>query len=442
MYDFTQLFWYKLIFMAELIVAESLFSFRLKKRSFFILRLIISLILCFAFAFAVPIISYDATYGSIMFLVLFLFTVGALKFIFKESMVNIIFVAIAGYTTQHIAYEFYDFLIIAFNLNNGNPLNIYGNVTGGYFANPLVEMAYFVSYAISYWLLFILFANRIKRNEELQIQNFALFSLMILIVIIDIVLSSLITYYSYEKFDDKYMMFLCVFNVLCCFLALFIQFELSLRKKLEKEILTMNQLWSMEKKQYYSNKENINLINLKCHDLKHQIRKIANTNSLSKDTIKEIENVISIYDSNVKTENEVLDIILTEKSLLCNKNNIKLTCIVDGKKLNFMSEEDLYSLFGNAIDNAIEAVTDLEVDKRIIGLSVKSINSFLSINVHNYFDKDLSFENGLPKTTKEDKSYHGFGMQSIKQICEKYNGDISINTSNHIFNLNILFPLD
>lgn len=60
-----------------------------------------------------------------------------------------------------------------------------------------------------------------------------------------------------------------------------------------------------------------------------------------------------------RTGNETLDIVLTDKLLYCEKNNVTITCIADGKSLSFMSEEDIYSLFGNALDNAVLAVEQL-----------------------------------------------------------------------------------
>ena len=158
--------------------------------------------------------------------------------------------------------------------------------------------------------------------------------------------------------------------------------------------------------------------------------------------VKEIEDVISIYDSTVKTGNEALDIILTEKSLYCSKHDIKLCCIIDGEKLSFMKSADLYALFGNVIDNAIEAVERLDSGKRTISLSVKQINSFLTVNIHNWYEKEISFIDNLPKTTKSDTSMHGYGMKSVQMICRNYGGEMSINTENKVFNLNIVFPLN
>ena len=75
---------------------------------------------------------------------------------------------------------------------------------------------------------------------------------------------------------------------------------------------------------------------------------------------KKIEKSVQIYSAIVRTGNEILDTILTEKSLICENSGIHINCVADGSLLAFMNPVDLYTLFGNALDNAIEAVRKLE----------------------------------------------------------------------------------
>ena len=106
-----------------------------------------------------------------------------------------------------------------------------------------------------------------------------------------------------------------------------------------------------------------------------------------------------------------------------------------------MKDYDIYSLFGNALDNAIEYVLNLEEEKRFIRLNVKIIGENLLIHMENYFSGELIYDNGLPKTTKEDKDYHGYGMKSIQLIVNKYDGDLNISLDNNVFSLFIMFPI-
>ena len=148
-----------------------------------------------------------------------------------------------------------------------------------------------------------------------------------------------------------------------------------------------------------------------------------------------------IYDSIVKTGNEVLDTILTEKSLKCGKNDIQLTCTVDNSNLDFISISDLYSLFGNIVENAIEAV--LKIDdkkKRVICLNVKQTEKLLSVHIENYYAGEITFVGGLPQT-KKDVRFHGFGMKSVRMIAEKYGGNVIARTDGDLFKLDILVPI-
>ena len=443
MYELTSLFWYKPIFLTELIIAEALFAVRLKRRPFFFLRLFGSLLINYAVAFAFPIVSYNAVWCSFMFICLFVTTVVTLKLRYAESWLNILFCAIAGYTAQHIAYETYDLIVAAANLSNGAG-GIYGSDIGGVYApftGPVTEIIYLFDFIIIYWLAYVCFGMRVQKNEGLRLKSPLLTVLVALVVLIDIILSAIITYYADVNYDRVYTIMLCVFNILCCVLALFIQFELPLRKKLENDVYVLNSLRAQEERQYAVSRENIELINQKVHDLKHQIREIGSSGSVNSSTLKEMEEIISIYDSTVKTGNKAVDVILNEKSLLCNKADIKLTCVVDGKQFSFMSESDIYSLFGNILDNAIEAANCLEKDRRVIGVTAKRTHDFLTVNAHNYYDGNLVFADGLPVTTKKDKLYHGFGMKSVRMICEKYGGNLSVGCKDGIFTLKILFVI-
>ena len=180
------------------------------------------------------------------------------------------------------------------------------------------------------------------------------------------------------------------------------------------ETAQMKEMLRQSQRQYMLQKETINLINTKCHDLRHRMSSIAEHGTMDNEELQEIGDAILIYDAKVNTGNEVLDIILTEKSLICREKGIKMTCLADGSKLGFMRDGDLYALFGNIVDNAIEAASALEdSEKRCISLNVGTSGAFVSISENNYYSGSIRFsEDGLPLTDK-DTDYHGYGMLSI-----------------------------
>ena len=441
MYELTSLFWYRPIFMTELVVAEVLFSSCLKRKKGFALRLIGVLLLCFGIAFAFPLV-YNAIYCSFMFFFLFMVTVVVQKLLFDDSWGNIVYCSVAAYTMQHLSYELYDFIIVLAGLNSGMPLGTYGD--GRFFAgqNTLTAVIGLFVYGVVYWLIYQFFASKIHKWDVLKLKTPSVVTLVVVIVLIDIVFSAIVSYSSGDLVNRTHIIMLYIYNIVCCLFCFYILFELPLRKKFENEYETVNRLREQEREQYAISKENINLINLKCHDLRHQVRMIGTQSRISTEAMNEIEKIISIYDSSVKTGNGTLDVTLTEKSLLCNSQNIRFSCIADGKCLNFIDEADLYSFFGNILDNAIEAVSKPDVQEKLISLSVKQTGGLISINEHNYYSGELDFESGLPLTTKQNKQYHGYGMKSIKNIVEKYGGEITVTAHGGVFNLNIIFPAE
>lgn len=226
--------------------------------------------------------------------------------------------------------------------------------------------------------------------------------------------------------------------ILISMLIILFQFSLADNEQITKELATTKVLLHQEHTQYALTKENIEIINEKCHDLKHQISLLRENTSEKK--IAEIEKAVMIYDSTIKTGNDVLDILLSEKKLQCDSKKIQFTLVVNGKLLSFMEDMDLYSLFGNAISNAMESVSELDdIHKRHISLKVREVGDLVSIHVENYFSGDIQFENKLPKT-KKDTTYHGYGMKSMERIVTSYGGTLNVTIDNGLFKLDVLLP--
>lgn len=436
-YPMSRILFYRPIFIIMLIISISMFGVKLKKKNPFILRYIISILLCLEISFVFPLFSDNAFYISSMFFIFWIVVYLMMIFCLQENKKNLLFISIIGYTTEHIAYELYLFIVTIFGIVNGEN-GIYSFQNKFLFINYQDAICYFASYLVIYFFAYLFFSRKIKGNEGIRINNPLFLIIGIIFIFIDISLNAFVDNYSKANFDKTYICTIAIINILLCIMFEFFAFETSTRQELRKNLDVISQMKYNEEKQYELSKENIALINQKCHDLKYFIRNYGNNQTLNPQVIEEISQSIEIFDSNIKTGNNALDIIFTEKSLLCYKNNIRFTCIADGKLLSFMDDVDAYSLFGNLVDNSIEALKD-EEQKRVISLIIKGQGDFVSISIQNFFSKQLHFENGLPITTKKDKNYHGYGMQSIKMICEKYNGTLSINTNDNIFSVNILF---
>lgn len=228
-----------------------------------------------------------------------------------------------------------------------------------------------------------------------------------------------------------------------CVVVLYLEGELFKKSQMRQEMEMLNFLYTTQKEQYRLSRENISLINQKCHDLKHQIRAIRNMDKAEIDKyLGEIEDSVKIYEAIVKTGNDVFDTILTEKSLYCKDRQIRVSCVADAGGMDFIDKIDLYSILGNAMDNAIEAVEKLrEKEKRQIDVMIYRQQNFLVMNIINPLPERLTYKEGVPVTTKSDRNFHGFGIPSMKQILKKYDGFLNISEEDGCFSLKMLVPI-
>ena len=250
--------------------------------------------------------------------------------------------------------------------------------------------------------------------------------------------------FIYGKVDLGATLFNIVLQFYCITL-LYLQSALFKKSSMRKELETIQLLWHQQKGQYQLSKETIELINHKCHDLKHQVQAIrAVKDEKERETyLEKIEKSVQIYSAIVRTGNEILDTILTEKSLICENSGIHINCVADGSLLAFMNPVDLYTLFGNALDNAIEAVRKLESkEKRVIDIMLYERQRFLMLQIVNPMCGEVKFEDGLPLTTKAKNGYHGYGMKSMLHTIQKYEGHLTTEVKNGCFYFNVMLPLE
>ena len=439
-YPLNSLFFYRLIFMAWLIFGEALFLFKFERKKYFLIKLPLVLLSCFIFALIFPIPSSNSFYSMMMFFLMFLFTYFASFFLFEANWKIRLFSMICGYTCEHIAYETYFSVINLLNINKNGLSGLYDYGTISLFTGWQDILIYFFSYIIVYYLIFIIFALRLNKNNFYEAKyDFKFLVVGCVFILSDIVINSIVSWYSTIHFENIYLGIVALINVLCCFIGLFYIFEMFYSNNIKNQMKIIEEIQKKESNQHKISKETIDMINIKCHDFRHQIREFGDNQKIDNEAINNLNKLIRIYDSTYHTENEALNVILNEKTLLCNNKNIRFTCIVDGNALNFIENEDIYSLFGNLIDNSIEAVNQLDDNEKIISLKIKQVGNIVSISIKNGYKGKIQMENNLPLSKKEDNIHHGFGMKSIKMVCEKYNGNLRLNIENNIFIVTILF---
>ena len=323
---------------------------------------------------------------------------------------------------------------------------IYSYVMGRGHDERVIELIflvlfYSILFALAYFLEYRYFSGEIRGDISLKE------ALSSVIMAIAVFLISNISYvYPDTPFSSSLPGGLFYIRTLVDFsglLILFLQRDRWRELSMQKEMEAVNAILRRQYEQYNLSKENIEIINRKYHDLKHQIAVVrAERNSDKREQyLQEMENDIKMYEAQNKTGNKVLDTILTGKHLYCVQHEINFTCVADGMLLDFMNLMDICTIFGNALDNAIECVEKIgDKSKRLIRTAVYSQSKFLIIRFENYTELELTTKDSLPIITKKDRQYHGYGLKSIRSTVEKYGGSMTVNVKDNWFILRLLIP--
>lgn len=300
-------------------------------------------------------------------------------------------------------------------------------------------------YAVIFTMLALMELNLKKDLEELHITRREL--LVVIIIAASVFAMSNLSYLDQNGlFSGTFVMDIFIIRTLVDLSGIAVLYAYHVQVKeiqirFEKE--TLHNIMEMQYKNYQLSKENIDMVNQKYHDLKHQINLLKTQAYVGKSTsyLEKMEREIRVYETQNKTGNQILDAVLTNKAMICQNKEIELKFIVDGGALSFMEDMDVSALFGNMLDNAIEsAEKQREKQKRLIWLYVTKEKQFVRIRTENYCDEKIQFKNGMPVTTKKDRRLHGYGMKSIKSTVEKYHGSVVAAQENNWFELKILLP--
>lgn len=425
---------YKLLFMLQLIVGEGLFLLRLERKRRFYFRLAVSAAGLLAAAAVFPIPAENAWYVSFLFLSLFGLTLLALWFCFDEPFGNLLFCAVAGYTVQHLAYLLY---------TTFNDITQFSAVFGSFvqpYAAQAVTMSDFawlsiVFYADAYFVVycgaFELLDPKLKANHNVRLGRNNIVGLTVLLIAADVIFNMVTNYYTVD--NRASLLLERSYNILVCGLVLALLNNQLSQRELKDELAGVRYVVEQGKRQYELAKKSVDLINIKYHDLRHQSRRFPD-----REDREELERTLDEYASLVKTGNEVLDVILTEKTLACRERSIQLLCMADGRGLEFVKTHHLYALLGNAVDNAMEAVDSLPEAERVISFSLRRQGELIHIHIENPCAGEIAMRSGLPVTTKGNEDYHGFGMLSMKTVAEQYGGGLSVQAEDGVFTLDVV----
>ena len=439
---FDWIFKYFLKVSVQVFVAASILACKQPKRKFFLLRY---LPVALTYYFIFIIIPGDNWWLNIMsqhigaikiihfYTFAYIITIIVIWFCFNIKLQSAIFYSTCAYLIQHLSSNL-----------GWAVINIIDIATGGTFEFHLRPLVMLISYLLFLTGFYVLLERNVKQKRSIEIVNVGGLVLAVLGIIFVAycrqIFSGLLS--GVNENNTALTAFYNIFASMICIMLLFLLINVFERKDIKRENHELELLLEVQNKAQQRSAESIELLNIRAHDLKKQIEylHVSENETTKSEILENVEKSINEYDEIVESGCKALDYVLTEKVHACRKYNIVFTYMADGTALNKMKSSDIFSLFGNALDNAIECVLEYEEDKRVISLKVIKQEKITLVSIENYCDKEIVYDSGLPVTTKTDKTVHGFGLKSINYIVRKYDGVVKIKNENKMFMLTMVLP--
>ena len=362
---------------------------------------------------------------------------GGFLFAYKIKPLNLLLLLSVAYTFQHMAYQ-----IGVIVLDTGLNGEIYKAVNGNIEAyNTFYNIILYSLRALVYVACYFTIARLYVKYSKYILSKIEIIVLGIVVYLVVNVANVYVAQSMLLNYDPKLKGIIAATLIVFC--VLFDVLVVGGFKVVEhrQETMIIKATLNSKVRQQEMMESNINFINMKCHDLRKELRRLkAKKGELTDEDFCMLEESLNFYDSSVKTGNVNIDALIQDKLIYCNAVGIEFTSLVDGDAFKDLAISDVYFLLTNILDNAIEATENIqEKEHRVISLTASKKQGVLVIEETNYYKGKLVFNSdGSIKTTKEEnKKYHGYGTKSIAYIVKKYDGTMEYETKDEIFKLKI-----
>lgn len=254
----------------------------------------------------------------------------------------------------------------------------------------------------------------------------------------------------YEKTDfNDSIFFLIIINLIIMFIASFMIWFLLIKtsknNKIKTELLLQEQREEMYKKSVLSTNEQIESISKIKHDIKNKTSSIyqlleSNEIDIAKKLCLSVDGELKETFTPLATKNPVLNAIVNVEIKKAIASGINFSQNIS-ENLLLVDDSDVISLVGNLCDNAIEYLICIPKEKRYMELNIHSHNNFYCITCINTIKQSVLRENPNLDTTKADCKFHGKGLDILKNISNKYNGELVINEEDKKISISIILNI-
>ncbi len=279
----------------------------------------------------------------------------------------------------------------------------------------------------SFYVIMALFIIYLLRKRKIVYNTKIYMFLSLIMIMLQFIISNFIQLYLFFLNDYQELKLTLIFLILIILLVLFMLIYISDLYQTKQEY---------EKLKYIKESDEIiknlyNEVKIAKHDMKHVYEMLGyyisnhEYTKLSKFIDDKQENINKVPVL-IQTDNEIVNMILNNKIMKAYSHNLNVEFEVFLKKEIFISDCDINDLLSNALDNAI----DYNIENGNIQIKIIQEEAYIYISIKN------STEN-KEMLTKKNITDHGFGIKSIKRICNKYNGVMETSLKNNEFTLQI-----
>lgn len=311
-------------------------------------------------------------------------------------------------------------------------------------SDDIVSFIYTISCSLAAILLYYLILKRMfisKNAKHVSVMQYTIYAIITIYVLVNV--GEILILVRHELSNKEYF-FLLVDAVFMVFINLYLFYLLDafaenrdLKYKIDLYERQAKSNYDYYVKQMESHRTALTVI----HDIRKHIGvleelKQINTPSEMQSYADSFEDMVAPLLIKRYCENAILNIILNDKIDYCEKNDIQFDIDIHEINIEFMKPIDITTLFGNLLDNAVEACEN--ADEKRISLKIHPFNGFTYIQISNTFSGEIRRDmNGRPISNKG--RHHGIGLENVEKVLEEYNGNIQFMIENKIFIAEAMF---
>ncbi len=276
--------------------------------------------------------------------------------------------------------------------------------------------------------------------------EFAYFIPIVFIVFSNILISLEVLRSYFEsgaEFSHEQMIILLIGYLSASLILLFV-FDRSMRStEMKHEVELLNKQLAFQEDSIHELKDNHLEIRKIWHDVSNNLNNIAilTRNGKLEESTEMIERYTkTINDIRIKINsgNVFVDALISKKLRTCRENNITLQYNILLPEKVLVDDVDLTIILENGLNNAIEACLKEPEDQREISLNMKILKGYIFIIIENKTSAILKIDDGKIQTSKKDKTRHGLGLQNVRSIVTRYDGNFSVRCLQGLFTFDVV----